>query len=860
MPELIDKTTGEPVHVPDGMVDKALKSGRYDVPVSGAEVATVDRISRRVVPTKLERGKDLYGELSIADPSQTVGSARERILEEEYGGVGGVVTTGIENLAQGASLGTYGLFNRATGLVDPADMRRRAEANPTTAVSSDILGGAIPALATGGGAAAAKGAAGLARGGAGAAVLRATPAGAAAGLGEALAARGAAAGGAAEFAGAALGYGAEGALVGAGEGLKELYVRSDEPVTVERAVSVLSSNALYGGVGGAAAGIVTRGVERGLDSARVAVDDYAAKLASPTVADEDLRHLDHKGLVREGQREDARIAGERATARRQLDTEEKVERVRFDEEKVQLRKQNQIDRADEVKRLELEQKQQQKQLGDEIAQHSKTSQKSKYWLATENKQLQARGWKKSDKKLRDLSEEIKTLRENPKYALGALRREEQTLMDIIDEGNAWKATLEPGAKTGRRGGFLARSEALLKQNRILQGRMEEVYRPIGSPKLNELELAKDAIGDMESEKLLAIRAAKDTLAATPAESPRLLAIKAAKEAAGTGGGIGEQIVRGGVFSAVAGAISTVPIPGAHLFGAIAGAKASQVASDFVFRRLGRASAETTARVARAVAAVTDTGKKAARVAPIAASRALTSVSYGKAAEPQPKRKERKGDKLLNGFRARAAEILAQTTAGPDGRMVMQQQARQAVAERLAPVSMVDPLLADRMETIAARRITFLAEKLPKRSDVGFPLFGIDRWQPSSFEMAKFARYVAAVEDPAGVVERVADGSLTPEDAEALREVYPEMYAEARNDLIRQIPAIQQTLPYHRQIALSIFFDVPVHPSMQPAVLGVLQDNFVEEPGTESGTAAPMPAPQFGSVKSSPFTPAQERAG
>jgi hypothetical protein len=106
------------------------------------------------------------------------------------------------------------------------------------------------------------------------------------------------------------------------------------------------------------------------------------------------------------------------------------------------------------------------------------------------------------------------------------------------------------------------------------------------------------------------------------------------------------------------------------------------------------------------------------------------------------------------------------------------------------------------------------------------------------DMAKFARYIEATEDPQGVLDRMASGKMTPEDAEAFKAVYPEMYAEVQDAIMARLPELQETLPYQKRLMLSIFFDRPVDPAMDPAVLGVLQGNYANEPGTEGGTQAP----------------------
>ncbi len=130
-------------------------------------------------------------------------------------------------------------------------------------------------------------------------------------------------------------------------------------------------------------------------------------------------------------------------------------------------------------------------------------------------------------------------------------------------------------------------------------------------------------------------------------------------------------------------------------------------------------------------------------------------------------------------------------------------------------------------------------------------------------MRTFARYAAAVEDPAGIEERLAAGSVTPEDAEVMREVYPERLAEIQRQITAGLSELRETLPYARRLSLSIFSGVPVDAAMNPRILGQLQSSFANEDGSEGGTKAPTPSPQFGSVtsKAAPEpTPAQSRGG
>jgi hypothetical protein len=219
------------------------------------------------------------------------------------------------------------------------------------------------------------------------------------------------------------------------------------------------------------------------------------------------------------------------------------------------------------------------------------------------------------------------------------------------------------------------------------------------------------------------------------------------------------------------------------------------------------------------------------------------------------------DRLPDLFAKRTAEIRSLVAPGPDGSPQMRPDARAAVSDNLAAIRAHHPELADQLEEIAARRVEFLASKIPHQPDFGVVQTGPDRWRPSDMEMRTFARYVDAVEDPGGVEERLAHGTLTPEDVEAYHKVYPERAAHFTEQLITGLQDRDTPVPYSRRITLSMF-GIPADPAMTPRILSELQGHFAKEPGTDGGMSAPKAQPAFGSLKKSPGepTPAQRGRG
>ena len=616
---------------------------------------------------------------------------------------------------------------------------------------------------------------------------------------------------------AAVSSGVEGAALGAGQGVHELAL-SDDPLTIERAASVLSSNMLYGGAIGAGVGTVAKLTESGLVRARGMLDERAAMHAADNLGADggavaaDLAGLDAKAL-----------RGARET---------------------------------ELEAIETARVPQREELASDLASFRQDLKEQKLFIATkgaEERSLREVGAisYKADKQLDRLLNNPKALASNPKQAMGALQQQEHALELLAKHADELKLRERWSAPSSTHLDDIKSSD-FATYDEFAAARTKAAATPRVDSRITALD---NAAGALERNRALQARITELTGERT---STRLTAIDDAKDALVTGGaakrGMGEQLVHGAAFSAATGAASFLG-PLAPLVGA----KAAQFLTERVFGRLGRASGELANRSSAALGKFLDVGAKVARSAPVLATKVLTGVRYAVARADDTPIAPGKSTQLADAFRSRSAELRSQTAYDPTGRPMMRPEARAAIADRLAPIRAVSPVLADRIETIASRRLEFLATKLPRRPDLAVMRTGPDRWQPSELAMRQFARYAAAVEDPHGVFERLADGSVTPEDAEVMRTVYPEQMASFSAGLMEQLPTLRKQLPYQRRLALSIFSGVPVDPAMDPRVLGVLQGQFAAEPGSEGGTQAPTAQPQFGSVKASAPTPAQDRA-
>ncbi len=822
MPELILKKTGQPVFVtPEGLSD-ALASGIYEAPAGGQKVAVelrpgvVGETDVASLPAIRAAGGDTEREESFRGRERTVRLDRTR------GGAIDKVATFAENAANEATLGGFGALGEFAGGQDYTDDRlERSEANPITAGVGKVAGIIAPTLASGGTSTAAR-------------ALSANPLGVVTKLGGRIAQAGKGASALTKGIRIAAGGAFEGGAQGFGQGVQQLTDTAD-PLTWERATSVLSSNTLMGAGIGAGANLAGKAVEKGLSKAKGYLDDAAAKLGSRSddVAgvSEDLVGLDAKQL-REA----------RKTALADVDAEHVAKKASLSE-----------GHAAETAALEADRVVQRSGVADEIGALRRDLKEQKLFLSTKG----AKGWEgvdaavvkeareigkvslEADKGIDRMLRNPKALAARPQRVLDALQQQEAALERLAAHSDNLK-TVFAADTSGERLAALGQVPAALERNRAIQQRIADLAKPVASPKLAEFA---DAL---------------DTLKTSPKTSPRIEAIDAAKDALMTGGagpkGMPQKLLEGSAF----GMVTSLAAPLGPL-APMLGAKISGIVGDLVFGRMGKAAAEAAKRTSAAVGAFLDVTGKVMPAAPVLATKVLSAVAYAppkhakKDASPAPK------STLASLYKERADEIRSQVSPGPMG-PVMRRDARERVSEHLRPIAAMDPILADRMETLAARRLEFLASKLPKRPDLGVMRTGPDRWQPSDMEMRTFARYAAGVEDPGAIEERVAAGTVTPEDAEVMSAVYPERKAEHVRQIIEKLGELREQLPYARRLALSIYSGVPVDAAMSPPVLRILQASFAEEPGTEGGMQAPRAAPQFGSVKSQDATPSQTRQG
>lgn len=628
-----------------------------------------------------------------------------------------------------------------------------------------------------------------------------------------------------------VGGGAEGAIFGAGQGVSDLAL-SQDPLTVERIGSTLSSDMLYGA--GAGAGIAGAGalIGRGLRSAKGAIDGYleqraAAKALVDTpgaIGTADVATLDRAGLAKAETAELTRLETERLPDRQKFATD----------------------------------------LGEfynDMAEQKLS--KTVTGVADAEARRAGAALKGADRDLMRLTDNEVGLTAKPERALNALQTQRQALGDMeswLDEerGQFWnkvnvaRVEIRQDLAVGKLEGYAKASELTpagrdLAVNQELARRFKMTIDASGmleAPANLSIERLEQIEKAIERNKTLTEQLGR---IATDPTSDRLTAIAQAREALGVPQpkSLGGQALH--VAARFAGPIGAIAETGASLFGGI--------------RKAAGAAAERSGKAASAfLAAAAKATDRAGSATPLA-TKVLADLRYSADRKRKQQDDESPTDQLPALYKQRTDEIKQLTEYDATGMPKMRADAREQLAAKLQPIGVHDPLLADRLESYAARRISYISSILPRRPDIAGVQVGPDRWQPSDMEMRSLARSMAAVEDPHAVLERALHGQVSPEDVKAMNAVHPEILKDYVDRVAAALPTLRATLPYHRRLSLSLLTGQPVDPALDPHVLAVLQGQFPAEPGSAGGTQAPRAQPQFGSMAKLAHdsrTPAQER--
>jgi hypothetical protein len=161
----------------------------------------------------------------------------------------------------------------------------------------------------------------------------------------------------------------------------------------------------------------------------------------------------------------------------------------------------------------------------------------------------------------------------------------------------------------------------------------------------------------------------------------------------------------------------------------------------------------------------------------------------------------------------------------------------------------DPDLIAAAEQHRRAMMEYMLKTAPKAPEQG--MMKTVNWQPSPAESMSLARRWDALNDPAATWERFEQehAMISLEAADALRNVYPQLFSQAQQRVMQQITDNQTTtkVPYKTRVSMSLFYQIPLDSALEPENLKITQSVYERKPSSPAYNpsapgAAPAPAP------------------
>jgi hypothetical protein len=153
-----------------------------------------------------------------------------------------------------------------------------------------------------------------------------------------------------------------------------------------------------------------------------------------------------------------------------------------------------------------------------------------------------------------------------------------------------------------------------------------------------------------------------------------------------------------------------------------------------------------------------------------------------------------------------AKNVSQLVAEPD----LMMDALSDIGDEMEDIS---PESAQDLRNTVSRAVFFLASKAPKErpSTPGMPPL-----PPPKQDVAKFERYLRVVNDPLSIMDDAESGALTPEAVEAVKHVYPQIFATMQADLALRVQNMP-SIPYKRRLQISALLGQDMTGMLRPDI-------------------------------------------
>jgi len=145
-----------------------------------------------------------------------------------------------------------------------------------------------------------------------------------------------------------------------------------------------------------------------------------------------------------------------------------------------------------------------------------------------------------------------------------------------------------------------------------------------------------------------------------------------------------------------------------------------------------------------------------------------------------------------------------------------------------------------------RQIDYLSKHLP--SSIAPPTPFAAPLPPTRQQVHGWLNRLRAIENPASILDDLAEGKLTPESVDAVRTVYPETFADIQSQMLDRLIKLQgrkKAPKYLQRVQLGLLLGMPTDPTMTPEVMQAVQGQYAAQPDAVREGAAGVPVQRRG---------------
>lgn len=138
-----------------------------------------------------------------------------------------------------------------------------------------------------------------------------------------------------------------------------------------------------------------------------------------------------------------------------------------------------------------------------------------------------------------------------------------------------------------------------------------------------------------------------------------------------------------------------------------------------------------------------------------------------------------------------------------------------------------PGIAGQFNMKMAKAMQYLDSQLPRPLSPPNPFFK-EEFKPSDAQISAFERKLNTVLDPFSVIDDLKSGSLTSDQVQTLKVVYPKIYEQIQKRIINYVAEKPKNVPYQARLKLSLLMGAPFDASLSPQSIQAYQGTYAVE--------------------------------